>query len=445
MPINTAIYGQRVEPNVGNALQAYAQMRQVANNNAATTMQNQLQQYQLNKAQQEDSSSKALRDAYSANLNPDGTINYGGVSSSLIKSGAGDLIPSIAKQQREDQTARLDYMGKILKTQGDLAKGVMAAPTLQNAMASLDQMEQITGKGTMDAERQALAKIGDNPDGLKAWAAGHALTADALVPKVGSRDLGGVVQATTTDPLTGRVTVVDTTPKTQTIGEAETKRHNLATEDAAIKALNNPGMTYQVDGNGNIVALPTRGAPIATPVIGRDGKPVQGNKGLTEVQSNATAFGMRAQAAQDGLTALEQQGIGNPGITAKMVQGMPVFGNTLTPETQQQYNQYKRNFISAVLRKESGAAISNSEYANEDAKYFPQPGDSQKTIEQKRASRDLAIQALKVQAGPGSKDINGEGGASLPPVNAQGWALHVDAKGNKAYVSPDGKRFQEVK
>ena len=30
-------------------------------------------------------------------------------------------------------------------------------------------------------------------------------------------------------------------------------------------------------------------------------------------------------------------------------------------------------------------------------------------------------------------------------TNAQGWTLHRDAKGNQAYVSPDGKQFQEVK
>lgn len=34
---------------------------------------------------------------------------------------------------------------------------------------------------------------------------------------------------------------------------------------------------------------------------------------------------------------------------------------------------------------------------------------------------------------------------SLPPKNNQGWSLKVDAKGNKAYVSPDGKQFKEVK
>jgi hypothetical protein len=35
--------------------------------------------------------------------------------------------------------------------------------------------------------------------------------------------------------------------------------------------------------------------------------------------------------------------------------------------------------------------------------------------------------------------------APTPTTNAQGWTLHVDASGNKAYVSPDGKSFQEVK
>jgi hypothetical protein len=31
------------------------------------------------------------------------------------------------------------------------------------------------------------------------------------------------------------------------------------------------------------------------------------------------------------------------------------------------------------------------------------------------------------------------------PTNAKGWVLHADAKGNQAYVSPDGKQFEEVK
>jgi hypothetical protein len=32
-----------------------------------------------------------------------------------------------------------------------------------------------------------------------------------------------------------------------------------------------------------------------------------------------------------------------------------------------------------------------------------------------------------------------------PLTNSKGWILHTDAKGNKAYVSPDGKSFEEAK
>jgi hypothetical protein len=34
--------------------------------------------------------------------------------------------------------------------------------------------------------------------------------------------------------------------------------------------------------------------------------------------------------------------------------------------------------------------------------------------------------------------------AQISPTNSQGWSLHVDKNGNRAYVSPDGKQFQEV-
>jgi hypothetical protein len=47
--------------------------------------------------------------------------------------------------------------------------------------------------------------------------------------------------------------------------------------------------------------------------------------------------------------------------------------NIMAPDAAQQYNAAKQNFVTAVLRKESGAAISQSEFDKEDQKYFPQP------------------------------------------------------------------------
>jgi hypothetical protein len=58
-----------------------------------------------------------------------------------------------------------------------------------------------------------------------------------------------------------------------------------------------------------------------------------------------------------------------------------------------------------------------------------------------RAAKEAADKATKTDKyGPR------EGEAAPPPTqNAQGWVLHTDAKGNKAYVSPDGKQFEEVR
>lgn len=66
----------------------------------------------------------------------------------------------------------------------------------------------------------------------------------------------------------------------------------------------------------------------------------------------------------------------------------------------QAYNQAKSNFISGVLRQESGAAISDSERAAYDKQYFPQPGDSQAVIDQKAQNRAQVISSYKTAAGP---------------------------------------------
>jgi hypothetical protein len=81
---------------------------------------------------------------------------------------------------------------------------------------------------------------------------------------------------------------------------------------------------------------------------------------------------------------------------------LPEFAGGPSPQ-QQQNDQARRNFISAVLRKESGAAIGVEEYANEERKYFPQIGDSPEVIKQKQEARQLAIKALESQAGSSGK------------------------------------------
>jgi len=153
-------------------------------------------------------------------------------------------------------------------------------------------------------------------------------------------------------------------------------------------------------------------------------------KPLTESQGNATAYGMRMAEANKILTDLEKKGVTNTGAIRSAVGGAvgltPFVGEKLEsavnatmnplpsvlggPSNEQQLtDQARRNFITAVLRKESGASISPSEFANEEKKYFPQIGDTDQAIAQKQAARNLAIKAMGIQAGPGARNIGSQG------------------------------------
>jgi len=150
-------------------------------------------------------------------------------------------------------------------------------------------------------------------------------------------------------------------------------------------------------------------------------------KPLTEFQGKSTAYGMRMEAANKILTDLENKGVTNTGNIRSAVSGAvgltPFVGeklesavqSTMNPlpsvlggpsSQQQQVDQARRNFVTAVLRQESGASISPSEFANEERKYFPQMGDTADVLKQKQNARELAIKAMNIQAGPkGAQNI----------------------------------------
>jgi len=175
-------------------------------------------------------------------------------------------------------------------------------------------------------------------------------------------------------------------------------------------------------------AVAPAAAPAGAPTVG---VPLKGKTtGLTESQGNATAFGMRMKDSHAVLKDLENKGVSNTGViggtTGAVVGLVPLIGDKLTsgvdniynvlpevlggysPEQQQVLNG-RINFISAVLRKESGASIQPSEFSMMEKLYFPRPGDLPAVIKQKQDARELAIKAMKVQAGPGAKSIENLG------------------------------------
>jgi hypothetical protein len=149
-------------------------------------------------------------------------------------------------------------------------------------------------------------------------------------------------------------------------------------------------------------------------------------KPLTEAQGNATAFGMRMKESNQLINDLEKKGVTNTGVIRSTIGGIagmtPFIGDKLQQGVQsgmnvlpgalggpsaeqQQVDAARKNFITAVLRKESGAAISPTEFYTEAQKYFPQPGDSVAVIKQKQNARETAIRAMEIQAGPGKRQI----------------------------------------
>lgn len=87
---------------------------------------------------------------------------------------------------------------------------------------------------------------------------------------------------------------------------------------------------------------------------------------------------------------------------------MPIFGNAVISPEFQQYDQARRNFVNAILRRESGAAIAESEFENANKQYFPQPFDDPATINQKRLNRQLATRLMMASAGEGQSYASAE-------------------------------------
>lgn len=83
----------------------------------------------------------------------------------------------------------------------------------------------------------------------------------------------------------------------------------------------------------------------------------------------------------------------------------------------QQYDQAARNFINSVLRRESGAAISPSEFENAYAQYLPRAGDTADTLAEKKKNRDIVFASLKKAAGNAYQSVDDLlGTAPVAPV-----------------------------
>ena len=177
------------------------------------------QEYQFNQLKMQDyQKTRADEDAqnaiYAGAINPDtGVIDYSKLNAGMASGGFGTKIPAINKQRLEQQNAQIDQATKTNALIKITSSNVMSNPTLANALENLNHIQSITGVD-MSGDKAQVSALGDDPVKIKAWAIAHAVDADKLLAKSGQRDIGGSLQDTMIDPITGAVTVTGTTAKT---------------------------------------------------------------------------------------------------------------------------------------------------------------------------------------------------------------------------------------
>jgi hypothetical protein len=373
------------------------------------------------------------------------------------------LLESQSKQATMAKTTQETEAGKFKLAQDKLKHGWMSMGEASTPQAAIEKLQDGVSKGYFDettATAEAQKILSMTLDQYKQYRIQKVMglldakdQLGAMLPKVARQEAGGKILTIQDNPMLpgyGQPVAGMDIAKTQTFADITAAKQattsagqlSLAQQKFAFEKAN-PGYELKEDADGNFfgvnkrtlqaspvtiagttaTAAPVAGAgmpgarvPVvpetATPVAGAPGTQLVGKgQALTESQGNAAAYGMRMKEADAILGQMAQKGT----LRGANIEAIPFVGEGLgkilpsalggTNAAQQQVNQAKNNFVTAVLRKESGASISDAEFEREDKKYFPQVGDDAKTIKQKAEARKLAIKAMEIQAGPGAKNI----------------------------------------
>jgi len=150
---------------------------------------------------------------------------------------------------------------------------------------------------------------------------------------------------------------------------------------------------------------------------------------MTEGQAAAASFADRMQVAVpimqdlDNVSTYKERGLERAGN---------YIGYNLNSPEYQRLRTAQEAFLAGVLRKESGAAVSPSEWERYAKLYFPMPGDDATTIKMKQQFRETTMQGMIREAGSGYKP------AAKAPDQAPSKA---DPEEGRTATGPGGKKL----
>lgn len=140
----------------------------------------------------------------------------------------------------------------------------------------------------------------------------------------------------------------------------------------------------------------------------------QGGGGkLTEVQGKYSLFSTRAANANQVMDKILASPYGQQLPAMDYVAGMTksdsptlqlLLNNAKTPEGRQYY-QAAQDFLTTILRPDTGAAVTPTEFVMYGNIFIPMPGDDPGTIQQKNQARAIASQGLQALSNGGAGQI----------------------------------------
>jgi hypothetical protein len=284
---------------------------------------------------------------------------------------------------------------RIADIRTEAAKGPDAIKQLVDAMITPDAEQRAAD---VAAKRAAAAKttqevalgqmqiagrtVPDNPEDWKVWYAN-------LTPEM-KRQV----------PATYSLAAADKVRRMgMTEAERETARHNLATEQGADltrqQTLEHQLATEALTTRGQDI---TRAGQLLTDARQRElaeltreaQKLERENRPPSQAQHTVATYAARMDQAEKTFQAIPQ--IGRWGASSLV----PDWAKSTEA---QQFDQATRNFINSVLRRESGAVISDAEFENALQQYIPQPSDTKEKLALKAENRAIVRQSFISAAG----------------------------------------------
>jgi hypothetical protein len=193
------------------------------------------------------------------------------------------------------------------------------------------------------------------------------------------------------------------------------------------------GMTIESDGQGGFRLV--QGPAGAT---GSD-------KPFTEGQSKDVVYATRAKGALEVLEPVAENLTSLAGQVSSMDPTGIIRRRVQTPDFQVAQNA-GNEFLQAILRKDTGAAITSQEQALYGETYLPRPGDGPEVLVAKQAARQRAVAAIEAGMSPAQMIAQEKALSSSQTTPASGGVVTIasDAEyealpSGTTFVGPDGK------